>query len=261
MFFLLQQAPLWVIVIILATVLAGSLELTFRLCRHFYKANGQDKTEAAGYLLSAVLGLLALLLGFTFSMALDRYDSRRILVVEEANAISASYLQAQLLDEPYRTQLTPLFKRYIKTRLDYFTGGKSYEYSNLAYQETLVVEDALWPIITKAVRTMENHDYTSVVASSMNRMFDLAASRRAAIAAQIPTSVLEMIIGYAMVSAITIGYVLSVTNQRHLVISTILLILVACVIALIIDLDRPLYGTIRVSYEPLNIVAHQINQH
>ena len=53
-----------------------------------------------GYIVSAVLGLLALLMGFTFSLAVDRFEIRRSLVLAEANAIGTSYLQAQLLEEP-----------------------------------------------------------------------------------------------------------------------------------------------------------------
>lgn len=255
MFYSLQQAPLWVMIIILGLIFIGALELTFRIHQHCCKTKADNKIEAVGHLLSAVLGLLALLLGFTFSMALERYDSRLVLVRAESNAISTAYLQVQILDEPYRNQLNSLFKKYVNTRLDYFT------HENLsAYKGTLAVEDAMWPIMTQAVHAMDNHDYTSVVVSSMNAMFDMAASRRAAIAAKIPTSVFEMIIWYAVISSITIGYTLSATNQRHFLLSSIVLFLVAFVIALIMDLDRPLHGTIHVSYEPLKLVAEQINR-
>ena len=255
MSFVLQQAPLWVMLIVLGMVFVGSFELTFRIHQRCCKAKTSNKVDAVGHLLSAVLGLLALLLGFTFSMALERYDSRLVLVREESNAISTAYLQVQILDEPFRSQLNSLFKKYVNTRLDYFTNEKL-----SAYKDTLAVEDAMWPIVTKAVHVMENHDYTSVVVSSMNSMFDMAASRRAAIAAKIPKSVFEMIIWYAIISSITIAYTLSATNQRHILLSTIVLFLVAFVIALIVDLDRPLHGTIHVSYEPLKLVADQINR-
>jgi hypothetical protein len=70
-----------------------------------------------GYIVSAVLGLLALLLGFTFSMAADRFDARRLLVLDEANAIGTAYLRAQLLPEPHRTRTSELLVRYTDNRI------------------------------------------------------------------------------------------------------------------------------------------------
>src|SRR5688572_6962231 len=65
-----------------------------------------------GYLIAAMLGNLALLLAFTFSVALDRYESRRRLAIEEANAIGTSYLRAQLLEEPHRTRISNILVAY-----------------------------------------------------------------------------------------------------------------------------------------------------
>src|SRR5205085_12319326 len=69
------------------------------------------------YVISAILGLLALLLGFTFSMAIDRYDTRRARVLEEANAIGTTYLRVQLLHEPDRSRLNDLLVHYVDTRI------------------------------------------------------------------------------------------------------------------------------------------------
>ncbi|HPU16762.1 MAG TPA: hypothetical protein PK808_11795, partial [Polymorphobacter sp.] len=73
----------------------------------------RDKTPTGidgqeGYITSAVLGLLALLMGFTFALAVDRFETRRVLVIAEANAIGSAYLRAQLLPEPHRTRVSGL---------------------------------------------------------------------------------------------------------------------------------------------------------
>jgi hypothetical protein len=81
---------------------------------------GRDRdadSSQEGYVVSATLGLLALLLGFTFAMATDRFDSRRALVVEEANAIGTAYLRAQLLPEPHRARTSGLLLRYSREGL------------------------------------------------------------------------------------------------------------------------------------------------
>src|SRR5271168_4650577 len=77
-----------------------------------HSSEGQE-----GYVVSAVLGLLALLLGFTFSLAVDRFEGRRQLVLEESNAIGTAFLRAQLLGEPHRTRLSQLLVTYTDNKI------------------------------------------------------------------------------------------------------------------------------------------------
>src|SRR4051794_670555 len=105
---------LGVVVFVLGTMLCVAFagHATRRIINRTEK--GQDDSEHAqeGYLVGSMLGILALLMAFSFSMALDRYEERRHLVVQEANAIGTAYLRAQLLDEPYRGRLSKLLVDY-----------------------------------------------------------------------------------------------------------------------------------------------------
>src|SRR4051812_43090401 len=94
----IDTAPLGLVGLALFLILLICVEIGFRVRSAAGSAEGQIGNQE--FLLSAVLGLLALLLGFTFSMALNRYDGRRDLVVQEANAIGTTWLRAQLLREP-----------------------------------------------------------------------------------------------------------------------------------------------------------------
>ena len=71
----------------------------------------------------AALGLLALLLGFTFSMAMSRYDTRRQMILEESNAIGTTFLRAQLLPDPPRKEVSNLLRRYVEVRLEFYEAG------------------------------------------------------------------------------------------------------------------------------------------
>ena len=77
----------------------------------------QEDHNQESYLVGSMLGLLALLLAFSFSMALDRYEERRHLVIQEANAIGTAYLRTQLLDEPHRARLSGLLVDYTDNRI------------------------------------------------------------------------------------------------------------------------------------------------
>jgi hypothetical protein len=70
-----------------------------------------------GAIIAAILGLLAFLLAFTFGMAASRFDTRRELVLDEANAIGTTYLRAALLPEPHRTEIRSLLRDYVDLRL------------------------------------------------------------------------------------------------------------------------------------------------
>src|SRR5205085_6832202 len=98
---------------------AGGQLLRRRQDRRAKRAERESEPSIAqeGYLLGGVLGLLALMLAFTFGMALNRYEARRQLVTQEANAIGTAYLRAQLLDEPYRGSLSKLLVVYTENRI------------------------------------------------------------------------------------------------------------------------------------------------
>lgn len=114
----LSSTPLpWVALGLFAAMCAAAalgilLKVQRNRRRDASEADGQE-----GYIVSAVLGLLALLMGFTFSLAVDRFDARRALVLQEANAIGTTYLRAQLLIEPHRSRMTDLLVRYTDNRI------------------------------------------------------------------------------------------------------------------------------------------------
>ena len=109
----LVMAPLWVIGLLLLSALTVAVALGYagqsRLQRR--AGAGIEPSSGGAHLLSAVLGLLALLLGFSFSMAMDRYETRRQLVIQEANALGTTWLRVQLLDEPDRAAVGGLWRR------------------------------------------------------------------------------------------------------------------------------------------------------
>src|ERR1700741_2401422 len=118
----LVEAPLWQIgVAIFGGMLAASVTGWVLRWRHDRNAPGDataDDKESSqqGFMMSAVMGLLALLLGFTFSLSIERFDTRRSNVLNEANAIGTTYLRAQLLEEPHRARISKLLADYTDTR-------------------------------------------------------------------------------------------------------------------------------------------------
>jgi len=187
------------------------------------------------YLVSAVLGLLALLLGFTFSLAVDRYETRRRLVLEEANAIGTTYLRAQLLQEPHRNRISDLLLGYTANRVALAENPNAPADSLVAKNDQYIVD--LWAATSGAFDSIKGIDFSSSFLDSMNTVIDLDAARKTAIGAHVPPQVFLVLFVYVIVTAGVLGYVLSGRQGR--ISAGFLLLLLTLSIILIIDIDRP----------------------
>lgn len=247
----LSTAPLPLIGVALALGLILMQELGYR-CQGLMARWGRTRAdgEGAGHLLSAALALLGLLIAFTFSMAASRYEDRRALVLAEANALSTTYLRVQALDEPYRDRLSGLVLSYGDLRQGFFTAGEDPARLAQSDQQTDALQARIWTELTAAVRAAPTATINPSLLDSANELFDLAASRRAALDARVPPAILRALTLYAFVAAAMLGYSLASGGRRHGVASTALFVLVALAVTLILDLDRPRAGSVTVSQAP-----------
>lgn len=207
--------------------------------------SGEDGQEA--YIVSAVLGLLALLMGFTFSLALDRYEDRRELVLQEANALGTAYLRAQLLPEPARSDISAILSDYTDNRIDLAGQRKENFAELLATNDALLVD--LWARTVAAVENAGATPITSQFVASINEVIDLDASRKNARAAKVPSAVYAVLFIYFMVAAAILGYVLTGFWSR--LAAVFLFVLFTLSLLLIIDIDRPLVGELREDQLPM----------
>src|SRR4030095_4387887 len=145
--------PIWLIALATLVLLIGMMFLGALIRRRRDgRAEGEEEARThEGYIVSGALGLLALLLGFTFALAVDRFDARRGLVLEEANAIGTTYLRAQLLDEPHRSRLSRLLAGYAQNRLD-LANASDYERRVTLMAQTNAYQTRLWAGTEGAIR-------------------------------------------------------------------------------------------------------------
>jgi hypothetical protein len=115
--FLYQQSEILVVSGLFVSLLVAG-EAGFRLGRRTRADTGDAIRSQIGTIEGGILGLLGLLLGFTFSMAVSRFDTRKRMAVEEANAIGTAALRGQMLPQPHRTEVADLFRRYVDVRVE-----------------------------------------------------------------------------------------------------------------------------------------------
>ncbi|MCK9540917.1 MAG: hypothetical protein M0R03_02675 [Novosphingobium sp.] len=216
--------------------------------------DGGDSRDA--YVVSAVLGLLALLLGFTFSLAIDRFEARRTLVLQEANAIGTSYLYAQLLDEPHRSRMSGILRVYAENRVDLGKASSKAAGPLLVKNDRLLVE--LWSATAAAFDGVKATPFAAAVPQVVSEVIDLDTKRKAARHARVPNVVFVMLMIYVIVTAGMLGYVRAVSHR--VVAVGFLFVLKVMSLMLILDIDRPDGGGIRESQEPLVTLRDTLRQ-
>jgi hypothetical protein len=248
---MIEQVPLWLVGPVLLGMFLLAVELGFRIRQRLDRRRAERKGHEKGgqeYLLSAVLGLLALLLGFTFSLGLSRYEARQDLVVQEANAIGTAWLRASLLEEPARTELRSQLKVYVEARLDWSRTGEN------DLVRTAELQADIWRVTGDALRADNSGPLSRAVMEAVNESFEMAAARQAAKAAHIPDRVLALLVLYAILSVLMLGYVAGASGGLHRGAILLLLIQLSLAIALILDIDRPGTGGILMTQQPIELL-------
>jgi hypothetical protein len=241
----------WLIFAIVTAFFLFASEIGFRLGWRAQSKSNEPTRSQVNMLEAASLGLLALLLGFTFSMALTRFDTRKQLVLDEANAIGTTYLRAQLLPDPARKEVSNLLRRYVDVRLDFYQVGVNQRKLQNVDDETEKLHKALWSYAMATGGRDPRAIPTGLFIQSLNEVIDLHAKRVTAMENHVPESIFVLLLIVATLSLGLVGYGAGMGRDRNLLPTVISVILIASVILLIMDLDRPRRGLIKVSQQSM----------
>jgi len=242
----LERAPLWLLALLLFGSMVVAREVGSYLRRRTKATDAGADKDSDAFAMTSVLGLLALLIGFTFSIALSRYEARRELVVKEANAIGTTWLRMQLLDAPERAHMENLLRRYVDTRVA-FGEAASPEAEVEQYKRAEGLQNELWSGLMAAIAPFRDTPRASLLVTTMNESIDLAAERFATRQAHIPPRILRMLVLFALLAAGMVGYERG--NQRRA--TTLLFVLLTLAATLVVDLDRPSTGMVNVPQDPM----------
>jgi hypothetical protein len=235
----------------LALMLAAT-EVGFRLGSKIEASTPADVKSQISTVEAAVLGVLALLLGFTMSMAVSQFEVRKQLVLDEANAINTSYLRSQLLPAPEGPEIASLLRQYVNVRLQYGTtaGNDLARLQSLKTQSALLQKEFWSQAVTYAQQDPNEVKAGSLV-ESLNQAIDLEAARWMALQNHVPESVIYVNAVVSLLSVLLVGYTFGINGRRNILSMCVLALSVTLVLAVIIDLDRPRSGFIRASQQPM----------
>jgi hypothetical protein len=247
---LLDAMFLYPLVIVL---FVGSVEFGGWIGQRFHRK--AISSEDLQTLTASILGLLALLLAFTLSHALSRYEDRRSLVVEEATAIDSTAHLASMLPTKAQAPILSLLRDYIAVRIGL---GIPYDPAKLerdaAKSSDLLAQ--LWQqaVVVSEPQSLASHRFIN----SLDEVTKIKERRLAALSYHIPNAVVLMLLGVAMIAVGFTGYHTGLTETQPRLGTLIMAVTVAVVIVGVIDLDQPARGLIRVPIQSLVDVANDI---
>jgi hypothetical protein len=199
--------------------------------------------------------LLSLLIGFAMAMALSRFDERKQLVIDEANAIGTAYLRASMQAEPIRSTAPALLRDYVDSRIAIFGSAAEEDERNSAAQHSRKIQDQLWSDVT----TQAQQSPTPIVAiyvSALNDMIDLDGKRVAARLNRIPLDIWMLLGTLSILTSVVIGY----GQRRRAALATFVpVLMVAIAVSLIADLDSPVTGLIQVSQQSMQTLSTDLH--
>jgi len=227
-----------------------SLEVGFRLGqRRLSRTNDPEKSHTSA-LQGATLGLLALLLGFTFAMAVARYDNRKSVILEQANAIGTAELRSRLLPAAQAEPAGRLIREYVETWLA-FRAANDMAQIDATEAHASVIENQLWKLAQEATTADPHSIPAGLFVAAMNDVIDLHEKRHRSILDRVPEVVFYLLF---LVSAFALGqiaYSSGLSGHRHPVANVLFACIIAMVLVVIMDVDRPRRGVIQVSQESM----------
>ena len=238
------QLSSWALGLILFAVVLGTTGLGLLLGRS-QRHRSDSLREPLAVLQAALLGVVGLILAFGLALAVGRYEARRAAVVEEANAIGTTYLRAQTLPEPVRSRSLDLLVSYTRSALrvsDQVPGSAAARDAAISEER---IERQLWGLAGQALDEAPTASAPRLYVESLNEVFDAETARVAALSNRVPTAVLVLeILGSAIALGLLAAY-LAIAG-RGVIAVLLASALVAFLLLVTADLDRPTRGMIRV---------------
>lgn len=243
----LHVAALFVLLLLLAALEIG-VQIGKFVSRRRTPTDGEK--SSVNFSTAGMMGLLAFLLGVSLSMASDRYQQRRDSLLAEANAIGTVWLRATVATGAEGEAIQRLLRAYTETRIAVVIGSDNPAEVERLNQRTNTLQTEIWTI-ARSVAERSPTPISGLLLSSLNDMIDLSLTNRRNFTSHVPPYILRLLLTVSIFAVGAVGYGFGLVGGRQPGLSILLLGAWTLAIVLIIDIDRPQSGQIRVSADPL----------
>ncbi len=206
-----------------------------------------ENSSLSGAIDSAIFGLFSLLVAFTFSGAAERYDHRRQLIAEETHNIGTAWLRVDLLSTSDQLPVRELFRRYLDSRLQTYRKLAETPLPEKEMAESVRLQDEIWKRSVVATSGPGAHqDAGKLLLPALNAMIDITTTRAMATLIHPPAAILILLFGLGLASSFLMGLGMADVTRRNLVLVVDYVAITALTVLVIVDLEYPRRGLIRV---------------
>ncbi|MFA7231339.1 MAG: hypothetical protein WC071_08715 [Victivallaceae bacterium] len=235
------------ITVTLFAVMISFNEIGFHIGRFVQGRTDTEVKTLTGAIQASVLGLLALLLGFTFSMSMQRYDNRCQALISEANAIGTAMLRVKLLPEQHQSRASHLLQAYVDLRIAIGRINLTRRDERAAYNSKISqIQNDLWSLAVMSAQEDPRPVTSGAFITSLNQVIDSYGRRNALLQMHVPEIVLYLLFVVFIAAGGILGYSSGLSGTRVVAPTIMVSFLIALIVFIIIDLDRPKRGIIAI---------------
>ncbi len=237
----------WVLIVTILILMLIN-EIGYRFGRRSAEKANADQKATASVLVGAILGLLGLLLAFSFGIVEARFSDRKALVLEDANAIGTAFLRAKTIPEPYGARVRRLLTEYADLRL----APKDPEALQEALLESPKLQKRMWTEMAALAEKAPESPIVALFEDALNHMIDLHESRvTVGFYQRLPLPILVTLYAVSMLGLLVLGYVSGLGLSRLLAGTMTLVLAISSVVMLIVELDHPSSKLFQVSQQAM----------
>lgn len=247
----MDSLPIEILLVLTALGVAGAIELGFRLGRAAHRRSEEEKESPVSAMSGTTLGFLAFILAFNFAIVADRYDARKALVREEAEALRTAYARSEFLPEPDRAEAAALLREYVDLRVGAVKSGDR-DRVERARLESDRIQRRLWQAAVANARKDMNSDVAALYIESLNDVTNIHFQRvSVGLQARIPPALWTVLCILIVLGMVGVGYQTAIAGSRRTWLMLLLTLSFSLVVALIAEMDRPAPRHLPISQQPL----------
>ncbi len=244
----LDNIPLLILFIFTGLLITLSYECGFRVGRWRSRRSEHEQEVVVRSLVGAMMGLLTFILAFTFWIAATHFDAARQALLTQTNMIRTAYMRADLLPEPHRTEIRNLLREYVDIRLEAYQTGDF----KRVFIRSNDIHNQIWVQVVKARDKASSPIYVGHYIQSLNDLIGLH-TRQLTVRQEfrIPRGIWVMLYAIIPLAAASIGLHAGLTGASRPLVALAFVLIISVVMVLIMDLDHPRRGSLKVSENAL----------
>lgn len=256
---MIYVSVLFIFLLVLTLLLTLTVHLGYRYGLYRLTKHADHKLEVVSVAETSVLGLLGLLIAFTFSGAYDRFETRKIHLIEEAATFATAYDNVDLVATTYQAKLRESIRHYVELQLRAYQDIPHFAQVKTDRDEILRLQHDIWETVAKSAQANPNNGLAQIYIPNISKMFDVAQTGLDLTLVHPPAIIFELLIGLALLGGFLVGYTAAENKQNNSLHVISYVLITAFTIFVILNLEFPRVGFIRYNSFDYILVAAMDN--